>query len=78
VSHDPSRGCQDQKLQVPLEVGGASVHGERAYVEMGLTEGHRSSFEQSDPRAPSILKKKDTTEMMGGTPGTVALELITK
>jgi hypothetical protein len=48
-----------------------------AYVEVGLTEGHRSSFKQFDPKAPSTLKK-DMAEMVDGTPDAVVLEPTTK
>jgi hypothetical protein len=44
---------------------------------VGLTEGHRSIFEQSDLRALST-PKKGTTEMVDGTLGMVALEIVTK
>jgi hypothetical protein len=40
VSHNPSRGCMNQKQQMPLEMGGA-----RACVEMDLTNGRKLSFE---------------------------------
>jgi hypothetical protein len=71
-THDPSQGCRNQKRQVSLEASGAG-----ARVEVGLTEEHRLSFEQFDPRVPST-PKKDTTEMVDSTLGVVALEPITK
>jgi hypothetical protein len=44
---------------------------------VGVTEGRRSSFEQSNPRAPSIPKKY-MTKMVDNTPRTVTLEPVTK
>ena len=52
VSHDLSQGCRNQKRQVSLEAGGAN-----ARVKVGLTEGRKSSFEQSGLRVPSTSKK---------------------
>ena len=77
VSHDLLHDCRNQKLYVPLEVGGAGAWGGGARVEVGPTEWRRSNFEQSDPRASSILEK-DTTKIVNGTLGVVALELVTK
>jgi hypothetical protein len=77
VSHDPLHDCQNQKPHVPLEAGRASAWGGGAHVEVDLTEGRRSNFEQFDPRASSTLKK-DTTKMVNDTLGVVALELVTK
>ena len=77
ASHDPSQGCQNQKWQVPLEAGMASVRSGGARVEMGLTEERRLSFEQFDPKAPST-PRKDTVEIVDSTLGSVGLELVTK
>jgi hypothetical protein len=41
-------------------------------VEMGLVEGRRSSFKQSDPRALLTLKKY-ITKMVDDIPDAVAL-----
>ena len=48
-----------------------------SYVEVGLMEGHRLSFKQSDPRTLSTLNK-NTAKMVDSTPSAVALEPITK
>ena len=50
-------------------------------VEVGLTEGRRSNFEQSNSRVPSTPKKKKkkkivTIEMIDGTPGARACNKI--
>ena len=58
---------------MPLEVG---ARGGEVCVKVGLTERCRSSFEQSDPRAPST-PKKDMIEM-DNTLDVMALEHVTK
>ena len=54
-------------------MGGVGARGGGVYVKVGWTEECRSSFEQFDPRALSTLKK-DTAEMLDGTPSVIALE----
>jgi hypothetical protein len=65
---------------VPLEASRVGAHSGVKRVEVGLTEGHRLSFEQFNPRAPSTLgkKKKKKAEMVDDTPGAVALKPVTK
>jgi hypothetical protein len=62
---------------VSLEVGGANARNGGACVEVGLTEGYRSSFEQYNPRVPSTLEK-DTAKMVDGMLGTMTIEPVTK
>ena len=64
-----------------MEASKAGAHSGVKRVEVGLTEGHRLSFEQFNPRAPSTLgkkKKKKKAEMVDDTLGAVALKLVTK
>jgi hypothetical protein len=77
TSHDPSRGCQNRKWRVSLEVSKAGAHGGGACVKVGLTKKRRLSFEQFDPRVPST-PKKDIVEMVDSTPGAVTLKPVTK
>ena len=60
-----------------LEAGRVGARGGVVHVEVGLTEGRRSSFKYSNSRTPST-PNKDTVEMVDGTLGAVALELVTK
>ena len=60
-----------------LEVDRAGARNGRACVEVGLTEGQRLSFEQSDSRALSTLKI-DTTKIVDGTPGALVLKPMTE
>jgi hypothetical protein len=60
-----------------LEAGRADVRGGGARVKVGLMEGRRSSFEQSNLRSSST-PEKDTAEMVDDTLEAVVLELIRK
>jgi hypothetical protein len=45
ASDNPLQGRRNQKMQVTLEASRAGVRGGGTHVEVGLTKGHRLSFE---------------------------------
>jgi hypothetical protein len=60
-----------------LEASRTCALGRGAHVEVGLTEGRRLSFKQSDIRSPSTLKK-DMTKMVNGTSDAMEVKHVTK
>ena len=77
LSYDLSWDCQNQKWHVPLEAGQVGAHSAAAHVEMGLMEGCKSIFEQSDLRALST-PQKDTVKMVDNIFSTIMFEPIIK